>query len=62
MSEGERASTRAGRESVEVDFRYAGGEWRGRALIEEWHERRETVRVRPEGWTHGIWIGRNEIV
>jgi hypothetical protein len=45
-----------------VSFLYGGGRWAGRAVVETRHQQGTTLRVRPEGWTHGIWIGTEEVI
>lgn len=45
-----------------MSFSYREGRWTGYAVVEKLHDKRDSLQVRPEGWTHGIWIGREEVI
>jgi hypothetical protein len=48
-----------------VSFDWRGGNFTGFARFEELHPsypRHAAVRVWPEGWTHGIWIGCEDVL
>jgi hypothetical protein len=45
-----------------VSFLYRDGRWIGYARVTDARTTRACVQVRPDGWTHGIWIGREEVI